>query len=244
MVLTNAATMLAAMLSRVDALQAAARRYCSERAELWLGPFFSRGGSLAQRSTWARWDEELETYRARLRALDAIGGALPASTPAESASLEEARELLLLTAASAVDELLQTSDHSRFERRVIHEEERLFADYLRGLSDAELTRVEHPPFRRHLSERESARLWAELKARWGVEQGRVWFPHDRSENDEPPFDTHVFDADPFLESNSTISCGGCLLRSESRACGNCAGWAVTPATNSSLRPGRSPFRPT
>jgi hypothetical protein len=172
------------MLSKVEALQTAARRYCGERAEVWRNRFLEQASG--------KWDEKFELLRQRYRVLDVIRDALEALTPAGSASLEEARKLLLAAAASAVDEYLP-GDHLPFEREVVQDEARLFAAYLEGLSDAELARVEPLPFRRVLKEAESARLWAELKARWGVGRHPMWYPFDRHESDEPPPNAQVFD---------------------------------------------------
>jgi hypothetical protein len=181
--------MVASMLSGVEALHTAARRYCSERADVWRFRFFERA-PLHDPGTF--WDEERETDNAHYRVLDAIGAALEAITPAESASLEEFRKLLLAAAASAVDEYLP-GDHLPSLREVVQDEGRLFAAYLQGLSDADLARVEPLPFRRVLKEAESARLWAELKARWAVGRHPMWYPFDRHESDEPPPNAQVFD---------------------------------------------------
>jgi hypothetical protein len=124
------------MLSRVEALHTAARRYCNQRADMWLEHVLEGSPSSQQRDA-LYFDED----PARFRVLEVIKAAVEAVTPAESASLEEAREHLLSAAASAVNERAQPSMH-RVERRVMKEEGRRFAEYLRGLSDAELARVE------------------------------------------------------------------------------------------------------
>jgi len=173
------------MLSRVEALHTAARRYCIERPELWRDRIFE------QPVIWG--GEEFVILRRHCCVLDAIGGAVEAFTPDDSASLDEVRKLLLAAAASAVNEL------PPFERKVIQDEGGLFAAYLQGLSDSDLARVEPLPFRHRLSQAEGARLWAELKARWGVKRGLVWYPHDRYESEEPPHDAQVFNEDPFAD---------------------------------------------
>src|SRR6476659_4297223 len=174
--------MLAAMLSKVEALHTAARRYCSEQTDMWLG------NVLNQRKTLHFDALHFDEDSARFRVLELIEAAVEAMAPAESASLEEAREHILSAVASAVNERAQPPMH-RVERRVMKEEGWRFAEYLRGLSDAELASVEPLLFRRRLSEGERARLWAELKTRWGVEGNRMWYPW----GDERPPDAQVFD---------------------------------------------------
>jgi hypothetical protein len=171
------------MLSKVEALHTAARRYCNQRADLSFPGY-----------DLERWDESLAESSARTRAMDVIGAAVEALKPAESASLEEAREHLLSAAASTVHELTQPSMH-RVERRGIETEGRWFADYVRGLSDIDLAHVKPLLSRRWLSKSESARVWAELKTRWSADRGRMWYPW----GDEPQAEAQVFDEDPFLD---------------------------------------------
>jgi hypothetical protein len=173
------------MLSRVEALHTAARRYCIERADLW------RDRILEQPAIWG--GEEFVILRRHCCVLDAIGDAVEAFTPDDSASLDEVRKLLLAAAALAVNEL------PPFERKVIQDEGSLFAAYLQGLSDSDLARVESLPFRRRLRQAESARLWVELKTRWGVGKQPMWYPFDRYESEEPPPHARVFKEDPFRD---------------------------------------------
>jgi len=90
------------MLSRVAALHTAARRYCSERSDLCRDHVLE----------YPVWDEEFVILRRHCCVLDAIGDAMETFTPADSASLDEVRKLLLAAAAIAVNNLPRSSGKS------------------------------------------------------------------------------------------------------------------------------------
>lgn len=91
-----------AAVSAVEALHTAARRYCADRAALWSSRYADlQAGEARERrrsgtpepTTYAYSTEALATFP-RYNVLYAIQAAVEAFTPADFASLDEARELL------------------------------------------------------------------------------------------------------------------------------------------------------
>lgn len=191
-------------MDQVEALHTAARRYAAERAGEWENRYSTlrsdeerarRREGLPEPTTYGYSSEALATFP-RYHVLHAIQAAVEALTRADLGSLEEARELLA-KAGTEAQGIFTRPPVGEVEQRAMTEERELFARYVRGLSDEELAQVEPLPFRRTLTEAESARPWAELKNRWGVEG--YWYPLDRAPDAEPPPHAQAFNADPFFE---------------------------------------------
>lgn len=189
----------------VEALHTAARRYCTDRAALWSGRYADllaeeererRHSGIPEPTTYSYSTEALATFP-RYNVLYAIQVAVEAFTPADFASLDEARELLAAAGESA-ESVFTRAPNGEIERQAMGEERRLFAGYMREVSEEELARVESLPFRRTLTSDESPRLRNELKTRWGVEGH--WYPLDRSDSAEPPENAVAFGADPFFSA--------------------------------------------
>jgi hypothetical protein len=190
-------------MTSVEALHAAARRYCADRAALWSRRYADlREGEARERrrsdepepTTYTYSREALATFP-RYNVLYAIQAAVEAFTPDDFATLGEARELLAAAGESA-ESVFTRPPNGEIERQAMDEERTLFSDYMRGVSEDELTHVESLPFRRALSREESERLWNDLKTQWGVEG--YWYPLDRPLTAEPPANAVAFGADPFF----------------------------------------------
>lgn len=191
-------------MDQVEALHTAARRYATERAAEWENRYSDlraeeeksrQREGLPEPTTYSYSSEALATFP-RYQVLHAIQAAVEALTPADLGSLGEARELLAMASAEARS-IFTRPPVGKIEQSAMAEEREQFAQYVRGLSDEELARVEPLPFRRTLTEAESARLWAELKNRWRVEGH--WYPLDRARDVEPPPHAQAFNADPFFD---------------------------------------------
>jgi hypothetical protein len=191
-------------VDKVEALHAAARRYAAERATAWENRYSDlraeeeksrQREGLPEPTTYSYSSEELATFP-RYQVLHAIQAAVEAFTPADLGSLDEARELLAMAAAEA-QSIFTRPPVDEIERSAMAEEREQFAQYVRGLSYEQLARIEPLPFRRTLAEAESARIWTELKNRWGVKG--YWYPLDRAPDAEPPPHAQAFNADPFFD---------------------------------------------
>lgn len=192
-------------MDEVEALHTAARRYAAERAADWQNRYSDlradeerarRHKGLPEPTTYGYSPEALATFP-RYQVLHAIEAAVEAFTPGDLGSVDEARERLAKAGADA-QSIFTRPPVGEVEQRAMDDERELFAEYVRGLSDEELARVEPLPFRRTLTEAESARLWTELKNRWGVEG--YWYPLDRAPDAEPPPHAQAFNADPFFDA--------------------------------------------
>ena len=189
-------------LEPVEALHTAARRYCVDRAAEWELRYSDvrsdeerarRHAGVPEPTTYSYSSEALDTFP-RYHVLHAVQAAVEAFTPADLGSLDEARELLAVAAATA-DNLFTRPPTGETEQRAMDEERELFGRYVSDLSHEELARVEPLPFRRTLSPKESAALWAELEKRWGVKG--YWYPLDRAPEAAPPPHASAFSSDPF-----------------------------------------------
>ena len=158
------------MLSEVEAVHTAARRYCIAQADLGnptVGVFHQLGFAV-------------ETF-----------------TPADFASLDEARERLVSAAAGCFENDRTGRPRDPTARRALED----FGEYVGGLSATELARIEPLPYRRTLSEDEGTILREELQGRWGVSSKGMFYPFDRHTNEQPPSDTQVFEGDAFLDAD-------------------------------------------
>jgi hypothetical protein len=164
------------MLSPVEALHTAARHYCIERIDL----HEAHAPSVGRRS-WGVWHE--------------IQAAVEALTPADLSLAAEARERLLSAGANAFMNDRTGRPRDPVARQALKD----FAEYVQGVSYAELAHVEPLPFRRALSESESEQLWGELETRWGIKG--MSYPFDHQSRDEPPPNTQVFEDDPFFDQD-------------------------------------------
>jgi hypothetical protein len=191
-------------MSVVEALHASARRYCTDRAAMWSTRYADlqaheakerRRRGIPEPTTYTYSSEALATFP-RYNVLDAIQAAVEAFTPADFASLAEARELLAAAGESA-ESVMTRPPQGEIERQAMDEERTLFLEYVRGLSEDELAHIDPLPFRRTLTAEESRRLWSELEARWGVEG--YWYPLDRPDSAQPPQDAVALGADPFFD---------------------------------------------
>ena len=194
-----------AAMSAVEDLHTAARRYCADRAALWSGRYADlrageererRRSGIPEPTTYSYSPEALATFP-RYNVLHAVQAAVEAFTPADFASLDEARELLAAAGESA-ENVFTRPPNGEIERRAMDEERTLFADYMRGVSKDDLVEVAPLPFRRTLTSDESERLRNELKTRWGFDD--YWYPLDRPDTAEPPENAVPFSADPFFSA--------------------------------------------
>jgi hypothetical protein len=189
-------------LEPVEALHTAARRYCEDRAAEWRGRSFDleRDEERERRRIGAPepveygYSPEMLATFPRYNVLYAIQTAVEAFTPADLGPLHEARELLAEAGATA-DSIFTREPNGDIERRAMGEERELFRRYVLSIREDELAEVEPLPFRRTLTEEESASLWHELERRWGVKG--YWYPIDRAQDAPPPAHTVAFDSDPF-----------------------------------------------
>jgi hypothetical protein len=186
----------------VEALHTAARRYTAERAAEWEHRYSDLREEESRRREgrpepmiYGYSQEALATFP-RYNVLHAIQAAVEAFTRVDLGSLYEARELLAMAGAQA-QSIFTCPSVGDVEQRAMDEEREQFARYVRGLSYEQLARVEPLPFARTLPEAESARIWPELKNRWGVE--RYWYPLGRASDAEPPPHAEAFNADPFFD---------------------------------------------
>jgi hypothetical protein len=193
-------------MTRVDALHSAARRYCADRAALWsrrYAELLEREAQDRRRSgepeptTYSYSSEALATFP-RYNMLYAIQAAVEAFTPDDFSTLGEARELLAAAGESA-ESVFTRPPNGEIEQHAMDEERALFVNFIRGVSEDELTHVGLLPFRRMLSTEESERLRDELKTQWGVEG--CWYPLDRPLTAEPPANAVAFSADPFYSTD-------------------------------------------
>ena len=193
-------------MNQVEALHTAARRYTAEHAAKW-GQRYSdlladedrarRRKGLPEPTTYNYSQEALATFP-RYQVLDAIHAAVEALTPSDLGSLDEAREVLAATGASA-ESIFTRPPNGEAEQRAMNEEREQFAQYIRGLSNEELAEVDALPYRRTLTQAESTRAWKELNERWGVDG--YWYPLDRPPDADPPPHTQAFTAEPFFEQD-------------------------------------------
>jgi hypothetical protein len=189
----------------IAALHTAARRYCADRFALWTDRYAAlqaqetaerRQRGVPEPTTYTYSPAALDTFP-RYNVLKAIQWAVEAFTPADFASLSEARELLA-AAGETAESLFTRPPNGEIERQAMEEERTLFAEHVRGLREDDLAQVEPLPFRRTLGADESKRVWSQLAARWGIE-GFYWYPLDRPDTAEPPHDALALGAEPFLD---------------------------------------------
>lgn len=154
-----------AAVSPLEALHTAARRYCGDRVVLWTDRYAAlqaqeaterRRRGLPEPATYTYSAEALATFP-RYQVLQAIQWAVEAFTPADFASLADARELLA-AAGETAESIFTRPPNGEIERQAMGEERTLFAEYVRGLSEDELAQVEPLPFRRTLTAEESKRV--------------------------------------------------------------------------------------
>jgi hypothetical protein len=201
-----------------EALHTAARRYCAERAALWSGRYADlqveeererRRLGIPEPTTYTYSAEALATFP-RYNVLHAIQAEVEAFTFADFASLDEARELLA-GAGDSAESIFTRPPNGKIEQQTMDEERRLFADYMRVVSEEALAHVEALPFRRTLTAHESEGLWIVLKKRWGATRSG-WYPHDRPSSAEPPANAVALDADPFFSAEVQTQLRGVLAR--------------------------------
>jgi len=208
----------------VEALHTAARRYAAERAADWEDRYAklhaderqARASGVPEPTTYTYSPEALATFP-RYHVLHAIQAAVEAFTPTDFDSLDEARELIAATGASA-ESIFTRPPTGEVEQRAMDEERELFARYVRGLSSDELANIEPLPFRRTLATGESSRVWAELERRWGVKG--YWYPLDRAPDAERPPHTEAFNSDPFFDAQPQQYLRDALAELAFRACGS------------------------
>jgi hypothetical protein len=187
----------------VEALHAAARRYCRARANQWEQRYFAlrddeerqrRRAGVPEPVVYGYSREALATFP-RYHVLRAIQAVVETFTPADLGSLNEARELLA-EAGTTANNLFTEEPTGAIEQSAMGEERELFGHYVASITDEELASVEPLPFCRTLTRAESAALLRELESRWGVKG--YWYPLDRAPDATPPPNTAAFCADPFF----------------------------------------------
>src|SRR3712207_3498722 len=127
-------------MEEIEALHTAARRYAGARAAEWERRYSVlqaredrvwRAAAARARTAYGYSDEALAIFP-RYNVLHAIQAAVEAFTPADFASLDDAREQLARVAISA-ENLLTRPPQGEIERGVMDEERALFVTYLRSL---------------------------------------------------------------------------------------------------------------
>jgi hypothetical protein len=129
-------------VSPTEALHTAARRYCADRDVLWTDRYAAlqaqeaaerRRRGVREPTTYSYSADALDTFP-RYQVLQAIQWAVEAFTPADFASLGDARELLA-AAAETAESIFTGPPNGKVERHAMGEERRLslstFADYPR-----------------------------------------------------------------------------------------------------------------
>src|SRR5688500_6530827 len=164
-------------MTPVEALHTAARRYCIEQVWLWSGRYqelCARGEDrVTSRGGGGAWDYSPAAYDLfpRYNVLGAIRVEIERLVPAELGLLENARVAIAMAgemASSAV-----TRGENRIERAAMQQEREKFVAFVRGLTAAQLDRVEPLLFRRVLGMPETKRLAEQIAQRWGTWSGGI-----------------------------------------------------------------------
>lgn len=168
----------------IAALHLAARRYCEDNSRRWAEAYgelrATRGGGGALVYS----DDDYRTFP-RYNVLNAILEAIETWVPEEVATVEEARQRLVVAARTAASPFT-ASDHP-IERATIAEERRGFEQFATTSTAEDWARAEPLPFRRVLAAATAAVLLAAFRERWGT-----WYGGHGDRDDVPPFVTlHV-----------------------------------------------------
>jgi hypothetical protein len=105
---------------------------------------------------------------------EAIGIEVERITEGEFRSLEQARQLLLEAGRRALSSLSQEFQHSPEARVALTDEWKAFDAHINSLDPVHLAQVNPLPYRRVLTQSESAQLRQKLKTIWGA--NGYWYP--------------------------------------------------------------------
>ncbi len=156
-------------MNEIQALHAAARRYCVERFDYWAERYKQL---LPRMPVLAYTPKQLDTFP-RYNMVDAIREAIESAVSGDFSSLHDLRVFLISTARNVETQRTQGSED--IARQAMHEERDLFCNYVEGVTDGQLRRIEPLPYRRSLSETETIDLRTRVHAKWDWD-GKYWYP--------------------------------------------------------------------
>jgi len=159
-------------VSENTAFHTLARRYCQEQFSEWCRHY----EALQRRQPQSECDYSPEAYDTfpRYLILEAMLRAVESFTPESAGSanlLVEAMANVVQKAGSSLPAAPQDS----IAASAIAEERAKFITYIRSLRAEQINAARPLPLRRTLIKEESDRIWAQLKAKWGVDRD-YWYP--------------------------------------------------------------------
>lgn len=153
-------------MNEIQALHAAARRYCKNHIHYWHGQYAAMGSRPNEESA-------LATYP-RYNVLGAILQQVEQFVPEDFKTLAEARERLAVVGHTAESPF--TMFRSNIAVDAMQDERHKFTQYVRHVSSADLLLIEPLPYRRAVVGEECQALAAKLKDRWGADVHDYWHP--------------------------------------------------------------------
>jgi hypothetical protein len=153
----------------IEKLHTAARRYCIERYDYWQErySYLPNDGRCSDEYHYS--DEALDIFP-RYLLLKAILIQIEGFLPQDFSTLTEAKTMITLGGLTAEDSYTKNASRGAVEKRVMEEERETFSNFVRLVSQEELSKIEPLFFRRVISTTESKQLWARLVEIWGVDK--------------------------------------------------------------------------
>jgi len=181
------------------AVHTLARRYCQEQFSEWC----SRYEALQRRQPRSEGDYLPEAYDTfpRYLILQAMLRAVESLTPESAGSADLLVEAMANVAQSA-ESNLTAAPQNPIAASAIAEERAKFITYILSLTAEQINAAKPLPLRRTLIQEESDRIWAQLKAKWGVD-GDYWYP---LKSKELPAGILAFHTDYFDDNKEAILC--------------------------------------
>ncbi len=163
-----------------ERLHTAARRYCIENHAFWCDQYsvLARDGR-ERRGVFGGYTDEAIGIFPRYNVLNAILEAIEGLRPHEFVELEHLRQRLVETGYSAQDPFTLPPNSPGAEE-VMKEERAKFVGFIGACSAADLARVAPLPYRRSLTEAESASIRKRMLERWSIGSG-YWHPIEAEE---------------------------------------------------------------
>lgn len=142
-----------------------------EKYDLWTSEYgkLGNGGRIG-----SKYSDEAYNIFPRYNILRAILNEVEKFTPADFSSIEQAKELLILSGQIA-DDIFTEKISSKIEGNAISEERDKFCSYIKYLTNEDLLRNTKLFYRRVLKDNEYKLLWSKFAAKWEI-KGQYYYP--------------------------------------------------------------------
>ncbi|GJM18519.1 MAG: hypothetical protein DHS20C14_07320 [Phycisphaeraceae bacterium] len=165
-------------MNPAQAIQVAARRYCSEQHADWANYY----GTLPDDGRTPDGDYSTEAYQTfpRYMTLNTICIELERLDPDLLRDLSDTRSRIIAAGECALDEM--TNYTNPLAKQASQEERDKFCAYIERLTEDDLRGVAPLPYRHFVNSKEETRIRAALREHWGIEGG-YWYPLTPRTND-------------------------------------------------------------